>query len=433
MDKLNHDIKVMILAEMPDMASLDALVHSCPEFHKCYLLMQKRILFNILTRELTMPVFIQALAVIEAQNIQIPLVSKEMPFNHPARFFNVHAFMDEYAKRQSEGTVEYSEISLETLIRVAEFYKSVRAITSDYLETCLGEHPLTLERVTLRGLSKVERLRIHRAIYNLELYFTLFKSANPAANPAVRWGGSGSEQHAQDLELFSIVYRFSVAEVEEMSCMEEYMYNKNVSVFREIRHNQHLIKKLHRRELRVLIPKPLESDTHDPSSRYSLILVSLGIELFASIHKHSDLAGKLSVLKPDLINKISMVPFIGIFGNTLRGSIKRINTNNNNNGACAARFDHYCPTYEMRIDPSSENPTALPNSYGSWKIMKWFSLRRSGHHWHFELWQFRLGLLGWGYAMWDAARLEEMGLDDIDYEMMPSMGRGRNGLRENWV
>ncbi|KAM3065023.1 hypothetical protein ACMFMF_011493 [Clarireedia jacksonii] len=426
MDILSDDTRLLILRAMPDMASLKAVVRSCPIWHACYLRNRKRILFDVLIRELTMPVFIQAIAVFEARSVNIPLLSRS----------------EEYREKESAGIVKYSELSLEKLVRLAKFYHTVKTITNDFLETCLREHPMTREKVDSKELSRTETLRIYRAIYNLELYFTVFEDVNPAANPAIRWSGNCLDKYVQYRQLLYFLRHFSVAETEEMSCIEEYMHSKYLSLFYEIRSNSDLTRRLQRRrrnELRIFVPHAVVNDVEDilifpdTPSHCSTVLLGLGIELFGTIHKQPNLASKLSLLNQSLTHEITRGTSGNIFMNVLKESINRVY--DQEFVGCWVRYMlkydiGFKREFRMRGSASKQNPTdeqqalalGLPNAKGTWELMQWFTTLRPKQFWKREVWEFRRGLLSWGYAMWDRERLEQLGLAEISHETLPRMG-----------
>ncbi|KAF7862649.1 hypothetical protein EAF04_007522 [Stromatinia cepivora] len=154
------EIKLHILNSLPDIRSLHSLISSSRAFYDCYNNDRNRceVFCRVLVNEMTLPIFLQAIAISSKSNL--------------------HNFMRKYSKDITATTFNPRSYDLKTMIRIAKFHLTIKAISQDYFESCLGLHPWTHEKYEKKELERIETLRIQRALYNVELYLRSLKHAD---------------------------------------------------------------------------------------------------------------------------------------------------------------------------------------------------------------------------------------------------------------
>ncbi|KAJ8069347.1 hypothetical protein OCU04_003002 [Sclerotinia nivalis] len=169
------EIKLQMLNSLPDIRSLHSLISSSRAFYDCYNHDRNRceVFCRVLVNEMTLPIFLQAIAISSKSVRKMKWKGKNLPNG----IQNLHNFMRKYSKDLKATTFNPRSYDLKTMIRIAKFHLTIKAISQDYFESCLGLHPWTHEKYEKKELERVETLRIQRALYNVELYPRSLKHA----------------------------------------------------------------------------------------------------------------------------------------------------------------------------------------------------------------------------------------------------------------
>ncbi|QSZ37010.1 hypothetical protein DSL72_009102 [Monilinia vaccinii-corymbosi] len=298
-DQYPVDIKLRILSYLPDLRSLHSLICSSSSFYSCYIFNQREIFGKVLVAEMTLPIFLQAVAIFGEPLRRICFKGKS-----EIVFHNMYKFMYNVYREARATTFDPRRYEFKTLIRMAKFHSTIKAISQDYFESCLGLHPWTHQKFEKIALERVEELRIQRALYNFELYFRMLKRAdrfieklsvlNPNGSRAPsRMGREGLRR--------SVFEYFSYWEVEEMYSIMDYMEREyhyilhdcegfltssqahlygSPSTLKNIRSQKINLAQHSPRSNKVVVKNPSHRD-----SRLGFSLVSMGIGYFWKVRK----------------------------------------------------------------------------------------------------------------------------------------------------
>lgn len=182
---------------------------------------------------MTLPIFLQAVAIFSNSVRSIRWTGK-----WTEAFQNVGEFMDQYSTNSKVEIFNHRSYNMRTLVRIAEFHLTIKAVAHDFFKSCLDLHPKTHERYEKNGLKRLEELRIQRAFYNLELYLRIFKRGDHYLN----------KQTLLNEQLYGIIpgrlkirreihesffNHFSYWEIEEIVSVKDYMEREYNDIINE--------------------------------------------------------------------------------------------------------------------------------------------------------------------------------------------------------
>ncbi|OAT13405.1 hypothetical protein BDBG_08610 [Blastomyces gilchristii SLH14081] len=264
---LPTEIKIEILSQLPDLASLRDLVKASPHFHSVYLFDRRRILRHLLARTTPRPIFLEVLSLAALRRAadcdSLPLKDEVKILGLAKGFLNTYDELrglsqefvenvrettqkvgadveveekEEVEKRSINGvtftyskgdglSAQFAALLLDELLAVVRQHFIVRAMTEDIVRSCLRLNPFTGKRHRGKSndhesgsgggsddgilpLSRSETCRIYRALYRLELLAVMH----------TRWGVRYPNHHIAFLNFLS------PWEIEEIHCIRNYMY-----------------------------------------------------------------------------------------------------------------------------------------------------------------------------------------------------------------
>jgi hypothetical protein len=228
LDGLSVELKVAILRYLPDTLTLRALVRSSPLYHGAYANQRQSILSTVLFRDLGPRVFSEALLLHQAS--EIPWGDASAPSFRSARKESVEALVARYKdQRDTPPTLSQIALDLETLESMVRFQGSVIDTTSEFCSSRLSQHPITRDSLQRYDEpSYHEKERIHRALYRLQLFYTLFNVPVGVGRPPDRSNPSPFDWMDMSHLFLSI---FNPWEVEEIACIRDYIMECYDSIF----------------------------------------------------------------------------------------------------------------------------------------------------------------------------------------------------------
>ncbi|KAK6832728.1 hypothetical protein RU639_004016 [Aspergillus parasiticus] len=231
LEALPPEMKYAILFTIPDLASLNALVHASPIFHTLYLSRRKQLLSTVLNRCLQLPVMVEAVAALIAlrgleerrKNYRpfgilqflytyIPLRSNLDPTSSPSDTWSM------YHEQDMDVYDIFTTFTENDPIEMARLHTIVEYISEDmvcyFLKAIPG--PQQQERSITRSPS--ESFRLQRTIYRLDILrllceWTYFKRKPPEFKEC------GQEFY------YGFLCIFSPWEMEELKCFQEYVFH----------------------------------------------------------------------------------------------------------------------------------------------------------------------------------------------------------------
>ncbi|KAF7955690.1 hypothetical protein EAE96_004616 [Botrytis aclada] len=234
-DRFPIEVKLQIFKKLADIDSLHSLISASRSFRECYIndRYQCQVFCRVLVNEMTLPIFLQAVAISSASVRRIRWTGEwDMAFQ------NVREFMDQYSTNSRATTFNERAHNMRTLVSIAKFYLKIKAVTQDFFRSCLYLHPWTHEKYEKNELRRLEELRVQRAFYNLELYVRLFKRGDyyliARTSLNIRLHGRSRGVQSVRRELYeSFFNHFSFWELEEIVSVKDYMEREYNDVINE--------------------------------------------------------------------------------------------------------------------------------------------------------------------------------------------------------
>lgn len=128
------EVKLQILKELTDINSLYSLISVSRSFHEFYIndRYQRKIFYKVLVEEMTLPIFLQAVAIFSNSVRSIRWTGK-----WTKAFQNVGEFMDQYSTNSRVEIFNHRSYNMRTLVRIAEFHLTIKAVTHDFFQILL--------------------------------------------------------------------------------------------------------------------------------------------------------------------------------------------------------------------------------------------------------------------------------------------------------
>jgi hypothetical protein len=229
-------IKLAILAQIPDVETLDKLILASRVYSGlCSEDVGKEVVFTILHRELSPSLIVEAQAILEARRIwrnETWLMSVE-GFVHTCKNEKRLASVENEDREREERGFRLEEGVLEIVKR----HSLIVAMVKEFFAETLAVHPVTKELVDGPVvLSKTEEIRVQRAFYRFEIFRVLF------AEKDIRKSGEYQGRYFGERELSDLYFSgtgMRAWEVEELACVRDWMFRVYGNVLEEVRELVH--------------------------------------------------------------------------------------------------------------------------------------------------------------------------------------------------
>ena len=225
------EIQQIILHQMPDFTTLQALISASPCYLRAYRSQRHSVMSDVLHRSIHPDVLFDAMAVVEALKLSR---------NYDDYVPNLKAFVEQYKTTRVLMDSGVEPIEPSPMVNLWQFHLSVIDVTQDFCDHVLSSHPVTgqsLDHYT--SLSPNEVRRIHRAFYRYELFTRLFQEPDFYLEEQRKrsrdrnWGrtslalqrNSKRSLDAQDRS-FLLLAIFKPWEVEEIACVRDHIMRR---------------------------------------------------------------------------------------------------------------------------------------------------------------------------------------------------------------
>jgi hypothetical protein len=238
LESLPTEIKILLLLNLPDPASLRAFVRASALYHELYRCQRRLFLSTALFNCLTYNGLHIALTVLEASVILQEVDNQDGDDQEDLVFRKQRLRYQFFEQPSSIYMSRYwlDNIDFDTLISTLHYHWRIAAVASKYIEETLSTNPVTGELQSFHShkiISRCESHRVYRALYYFELYCLLFGSHDPGSSPGLFDGGS--PEYGQRVTLNYVENQFSLLrffpliaswEIEEIACIRHYVLNK---------------------------------------------------------------------------------------------------------------------------------------------------------------------------------------------------------------
>lgn len=230
LEKLPLELQIIILASVPDFATLRDLVHASLVYHEAYVSSKREILSALIQKQQVPATEVDALAAV------LSLDYADGMEDHPDE---VIAFLDRY--RHARGRRKWinrknpplpvrwrpPQTDIDDLTTMVRFHNLTELLTDrflEYMERTNGSYNFT-KMNGLITISMEERMRIHRATYRLQVYYNLFGMAEYTSRMQTDSLFVGPEgDNRSEREIFDLFFRtFTAWERTEIYTMEDFV------------------------------------------------------------------------------------------------------------------------------------------------------------------------------------------------------------------
>ncbi|TEY57571.1 hypothetical protein BOTCAL_0213g00140 [Botryotinia calthae] len=409
-DRFPVEVKLQILKELTDINSLHSLISVSRSFHESYIndQYQHEIFCKILVEEMTLPIFLQAVAIFSNSVRSIRWTGK-----WTKAFQNVREFMDQYSTNSRVEIFNHRSYNMRTLVRIAEFHLTIKAVTHDFFKYCLHLHPGTHERYGKNELKRLEELRIQRAFYNLELYVRIFQRGDHYLN----------KQTVLNKQLYGIIpgrlkvrreihdsffNYFSYWEIEEIVSVKDYMEREYNDIINECK--DFLAKNSQAQRYgssstlkRINEAVNIKLGEYDYfTNHYNTLtrtFINKGVEFFWKVCNQNGPKTKIPLIDISiqqdtmlLSTQFTKMKIIDLY-------MKDQATNIQPSQIEISRYSQFVRSYS-RFRGSRAGQLDLPGSIYAWHYMYWLLISR--FYYYRDYWS------SWGYCMWDVVRLSRI-------------------------
>ncbi|KAL9069540.1 MAG: hypothetical protein Q9161_005458 [Pseudevernia consocians] len=351
LEGLAVELQFEILQKLPDLPTLDAIVHASPSYHRAYVARRQSILARVISRDIGPDIQFEAHAVAMTQTI-----NKE---NHS----EIRAFLKDYRRtRRQTASFWFESVPLPHVTILSQLQHAVRFAMKDFCKTTLSRDPLSGEKEKdIKPLSTNEARRISRALYRFELFCRIFSHA-----------GFTVKIKLDCMEMCHLfLNQFPPWEVEEIACIRDYIIDRYAGLFAK-----------HERELMQHLPEgALEGVMLE---KYEERCMSHGLGFLRSINQASAF-DQVCMLKMNLINPrffltqtLEEEPYDYVYGTNA--------------------FGDWINKLALRFVGESDGPNAAW-TWSNGELVELFAFQPSKEN-----------LRKWGYVMWDKERLDQWGV-----------------------
>lgn len=231
LERLPVEIQQIILHQMPDFGTLQALISASPPYLNAYRTQARSILSDILRRSVHPDVLCDASA-----NVDV----LKLPRNYDDYVPGLKAFVQQYRTTRALQDAGPEPVGPNAMDKLWEFHLSVIDVTKDFCDYALSMHPVTGESPChYTPLSPNEMRRVHKAFYRYELFTRLFRESDLYLDEQeVRHRDQDSDKTSLALQRDSIrslddqdrswlfLALFKAWEIEEIACVRDYIINR---------------------------------------------------------------------------------------------------------------------------------------------------------------------------------------------------------------
>lgn len=225
LESLPFEIQEEVLTQLPNLQSLSALIHASPRLHSVYLKDRLQILSKYLEQVLE-SVLVDAHAT---------YLSGREEFQRNRNEDRIWEFIDTYQAQRSVSISSslVQKLSLQEVTEMVRFHLSViEPLTELYTTWSLAAlHPPPPQKpgqigMEANAITKVERTRIYRALYRLQLFCNLCGTRGDDRDSTLLIAG--------DVDRARILAIFQPWEVEEILCINEFAQDKYSRVLDQV-------------------------------------------------------------------------------------------------------------------------------------------------------------------------------------------------------
>lgn len=211
LEGLAFEIQYEILQRLPDLPSLDALVHASPSYHRAYVAGRQSILAKVLSRDIGPDVLFEAHAKVKA------LMTNKKDGSEIRRYLQ-----DYRSTRREPASVSIERVPLPHIAVLSQIQRAVRFAMKDFCQATLSRHPLNGEKEErIMPLSTNEGRRIGRAFYRFEIFCSMLGQPGFKVKRIL---------NCMDMcHLF--LNHFPPWEVEEIACVRDYIIGRYAQFF----------------------------------------------------------------------------------------------------------------------------------------------------------------------------------------------------------
>ena len=193
------EIKQLIFEQLPDIASLLALISTCSTLRYVFLKSESSILAEVLQRRIPPSLMHPALAILKS--------SEPTPWSRQT----AEDLITLYTKTDKSFLLR--ELSLRNALRLSEMHDHVHFFANRFATYALSQHPVAgVPRLSPVPISPNELCRIERTFYRFQLYCNL-----------IAWRKQGLSNRCQISSVISD--GFAPWENEQLACVMEYLAN----------------------------------------------------------------------------------------------------------------------------------------------------------------------------------------------------------------
>lgn len=230
-ESLPVEIQQIILHQMPDFWTLQALISASPPYLKAYRSQTCSILSDVLRRSIHPDVLFDASAIVD--------VSK-LPRNYDDYVPSLKDFIEQYKITRAVQDAGSEPVGPNAIDKLRDFHLLVIDVTKDFCDYALSTHPVTGESPChYTSLSPNEMRRVHRAFYRYELFTRLFhtpdiyveerrerhRDRNPGRIRLALQRNSIRSLDSQDKSWLFLAL-FKPWEIEEIACVRDYIMHR---------------------------------------------------------------------------------------------------------------------------------------------------------------------------------------------------------------
>ncbi|TEY38481.1 hypothetical protein BOTCAL_0488g00040 [Botryotinia calthae] len=447
LEVLSAELKLQVLYSLPSVSSLNALTHSSPHFFNVYHdREQAQILAQVLENELGREVLKDVWYVIRAaRHIKLRGVG---PFGDKLEYKSRKILSE--LLRSGKG-LDKSElgITLDDMIWFSKKLPALQEVSIAFFENTIGNHPITGERIpssspSAKSPSTRELSRIQRAVLRIEAFTYIFsledeyslrsKYRHPEDlnGPFRRQGYNRIHRHdwvrrhhslcLSDEQQVLFLNRYEEWEIEEMICVRDWyrreydaLYKQYPKEWKDVWIYQEWIdgdpsltfeEVSHSKYVRVKYWRDWEN--------ISELCMRKGFELLAEVKRKETGKEKVNVIFSAIdSNAIYFIDVDDFLSMTLEDwQIMRTED--------ATGKDIYIQTLQNYLEGQAAWDESGYNAAWCWVRRQW---ERDDEKWD----QTGNCLRSWGYVMWDAWRLDALGILSCDVDELEMHGPKKFG------
>ncbi|KAF7921955.1 uncharacterized protein EAE98_008166 [Botrytis deweyae] len=399
-DRLLIEVMRQIFKELTDIDSLHSLISTSRSFHECYIndQYQCEVFCKMLVDEMTLPIFLQAVAISSDSVRRIRWTG------------HVREFMDQYSTDSRATTYDGSSYNMRTLLSIAEFHLIIKAVARDFFESCLNLHPWTHEKYEKSELGRHEELRIQRAFHNLELYVRLFKRGDyyliEQTSLNERLHGIIRGRQIVGQEIYEAFFdHFSFWELEEIVSVKDYMEREYNDVINECKDFLAKSSQAQQSGSPSTLKRILEAgniklgscdDFRKHYNEFNRTFINKGVEFFWKVCNQNGPKTKIPLIDiPIQQDKILLsTQFTKIM--TIHYYLIDQASNNQQSQIETSEYLRFLDCYD-RSPESRAGQLDFPSAPFTYSFIRFFMISQK--------YCFRDCWSSWGYCMWDTERL----------------------------